>query len=40
MNKNGKLDKEELMEMLAPDNYNQGDAESRHLIFEADSDKV
>ena len=39
LNKDGKMDKEELKEMLVP-NTDLGELEAIHLIYEADADKV
>lgn len=37
---NGKLDKEELAHWILPQDYDHAEAEARHLLYEADMDKV
>ena len=39
-NKDGKMDKEEVKSWILPDNYDHAEAEAKHLMYEADSDKV
>jgi Ca2+-binding EF-hand superfamily protein len=38
-NKDGKLDKEEVMDWIVPSDYDHSEAEARHLIFESDVNK-
>jgi Ca2+-binding EF-hand superfamily protein len=39
-NKDGKMDKEEIKSWILPDNYDHAEAEAKHLMYEADTDKV
>ena len=39
-NKDGRLDKTEVKDWILPDNFNHAQAESKHLVFETDVDKV
>lgn len=39
-NKDGRLDKTEVKDWILPENFNHAQAESKHLIFETDVDKV
>lgn len=39
-NKDGKMDKAEVMEWIIPHDYDHSRAEAVHLIFESDTDKV
>ena len=39
-NKDGVMDREEVAEWIIPDDYDHSDAESKHLIFESDENKV
>jgi Ca2+-binding EF-hand superfamily protein len=38
-NKDGKMDKEEIKSWILPDNYDHAEAEAKHLMYEADTDK-
>ena len=40
MNSDGKLDHNEVKHWIMPDDYDNSEAESKHLIMEADEDKV
>ena len=40
LNKDGKLDQKEVMAWIIPNDYDHTLAESKHLLKEADSDKV
>ena len=40
LNKDGKMDKDEVRHWIMPDDYDHAQAESKHLIYEADTDKV
>lgn len=39
-NKDGKMDKDEVMEWIIPHDYDHSQAEAKHLIFESDVNKV
>jgi hypothetical protein len=39
-NKDGSLDKAEVKDWILPENFDHARAESKHLIFEGDDDKV
>lgn len=39
-NKDGKMDKDEVMEWIIPHDYDHSRAEAKHLIFESDANKV
>ncbi|KAG8438251.1 hypothetical protein GDO86_008809 [Hymenochirus boettgeri] len=39
LNKDGKMDKEEIRHWILPQNYDHAEAEARHLIYESDLDK-
>lgn len=39
-NKDGKMDKEETRDWILPQDYDHAEAEAKHLVYEADSDKV
>ena len=39
VNKDGKLDMQEVRSWIMPDDYNHADAEAKHLIYEADDNK-
>ena len=39
-NKDGKLDREELGEWVLPEDFDHAEAEAKHLMFEADTNKV
>ena len=40
LNNDGVMDKEEVRHWIMPDDYDHAQAESKHLIYEADADKV
>lgn len=40
LNHDGKMDKEEVRHWIMPDDYDHAQAESKHLIHEADANKV
>lgn len=40
LNKDGKLDKEEIQHWILPKDYDHAQAEARHLVYESDVDKV
>ena len=40
VNKDGKMDNEEVKSWIIPADYDHSEAEARHLVFEADTDKV
>jgi hypothetical protein len=39
-NKDGHMDREEVMDWIIPDDYDHASAEAKHLIFESDVDRV
>lgn len=39
-NKDGKMDKEETKDWILPQDYDHAEAEAKHLVYEADADKV
>lgn len=39
-NKDGKMDKDETRDWILPQDYDHAEAEAKHLVYEADSDKV
>ena len=39
-NKDGKMDREETLDWILPSDYDHAEAEAKHLLHEADSDKV
>lgn len=40
LNKDGKMDKEEIRHWILPQDYDHAQAEARHLVYESDVDKV
>lgn len=40
INKDGKMDKEEIQHWVLPQDYDHALAEARHLVYESDQDKV
>lgn len=40
LNKDGKMDKEEIQHWILPQDYDHALAEARHLVYESDVDKV
>ncbi|XP_071389332.1 calumenin-A [Centroberyx affinis] len=38
-NKDGKMDKEETLDWILPNDYDHSEAEAKHLVFESDADK-
>lgn len=40
LNKDGKMDKEEIRHWIMPQDYDHAQAEARHLVYESDQDKV
>lgn len=40
LNKDGKLDKDEIRHWILPQDYDHAQAEARHLVYESDKDKV
>lgn len=40
LNKDGKLDKEEIRHWIVPQDYDHAQAEARHLVYESDKNKV
>lgn len=39
-NKDGKMDKDETRDWILPEDYDHAEAEAKHLVYEADADKV
>lgn len=39
-NKDGKMDKDETRDWILPQDYDHAEAEAKHLVYEADGDKV
>ncbi|XP_061133136.1 reticulocalbin-1 [Syngnathus typhle] len=39
LNKDGKMDREEIRQWIMPQNYDHAQAEARHLVYESDQDK-
>lgn len=39
-NKDGKMDREETRDWILPHDYDHAEAEAKHLVYEADEDKV
>jgi len=40
LNKDGKMDLEEIRHWILPQDYDHAQAEARHLVYESDTDKV
>lgn len=40
LNKDGKLDKDEIRHWILPQDYDHAQAEARHLVYESDKNKV
>lgn len=40
LNKDGKMDVEEIRHWILPQDYDHAQAEARHLLYESDADKV
>lgn len=40
LNKDGKMDKDEIRHWIMPQDYDHAQAEARHLVYESDQDKV
>ena len=40
LNKDGKMDQEEIRQWILPKDYDHAQAEARHLVYESDLDKV
>lgn len=40
LNKDGKMDQEEIQHWILPQDYDHAQAEARHLVYESDTDKV
>lgn len=40
INKDGKMDQEEIRLWILPQDYDHAQAEARHLVYESDTDKV
>ena len=40
LNKDGKMDQEEIRHWILPKDYDHAQAEARHLVYESDLDKV
>ena len=40
LNKDGKMDMEEIRHWIMPQDYDHAQAEARHLVYESDQDKV
>lgn len=40
MNKDGKMDTDEIRHWILPQDYDHAQAEARHLVYESDQDKV
>lgn len=40
LNKDGKMDQDEIRHWIMPEDYDHAQAEARHLVYESDQDKV
>lgn len=40
LNKDGKMDQDEIRHWIMPQDYDHAQAEARHLVYESDQDKV
>ena len=40
LNKDGKMDQDEIRQWIMPQDYDHAQAEARHLVYESDQDKV
>lgn len=40
LNKDGKMDQDEIRQWVMPQDYDHAQAEARHLVYESDQDKV
>lgn len=40
LNKDGKMDRDEIRQWIMPQDYDHAQAEARHLVYESDQDKV
>lgn len=40
LNKDGKMDHDEIRQWIMPQDYDHAQAEARHLVYESDQDKV